>query len=105
VVSYALSTRMGMSHRQHRRALVLELGAMLLFAVAVGAVLAIAAAWFTVPLLDPIATIPPEPLLVLPAGLLALTAVIAAAFAWLGAAATNRRARRVDLGEVMRVAE
>jgi putative ABC transport system permease protein len=105
VVSYALSTRMGMTHEQHRRALVLELGAMLMFAVVVGAVLAIAAAWFTVPLLDPIATIPPEPLLVIPAGLVALTAMLAAGFAWLGAAATNRRARRVDLGEVMRVAE
>jgi hypothetical protein len=105
VVSYALSTRMGMSHAQHRRALVLELGAMLLFAVAVGAVLAVAAAWFTVPLLDPIATIPPAPLLVVPAGLIALTAALAAGFAWLGAAGTNRRAQRVDLGEVMRVAE
>ncbi len=105
VVSYALSTRMGMSHGQHRRALVLELGAMLLFAVAVGAVLAVAAAWFTVPLLDPIETIPPGPLLVVPSGLLALTGLLAAGFAWLGAAATNRRAQRVDLGEVMRVAE
>jgi hypothetical protein len=78
---------------------------MLLFAVGVGAVLAIAAAWFTVPLLDPIATIPPDPLLVIPAGLIAVTEVVAAAFAWIGAAATNRRAKRVDLGEVMRVAE
>ena len=105
VVSYALSTRMGMSHGQHRRALVLELGAMLLFAFAVGAGLAVAAASFTVPLLDPIATIPPGPLLVLPLGVLIVTGLLAAGFAWLGAAATNRRARGVDLGEVMRVAE
>lgn len=105
VVSYALSTRMGMSHGQHRRALVLELGAMLLFAFAVGAGLAIAASWFTVPLLDPIATIPPDPLLVLPLGVLVVTGLLAAAFAWIGAAATNRRARGIDLGEVMRVAE
>jgi len=105
VVSYALSTRMGMSHGQHRRALVLELGAMLLFAFAVGAGLAIAAASFTVPLLDPIATIPPGPLLVLPLGALVVTGLLAAGFAWVGAAATNRRARGIDLGEVMRVAE
>jgi len=105
VVSYALSTRMGMSHGQHRRALVLELGAMLLFAFAVGAGLAIAAASFTVPLLDPIATIPPGPLLVLPLGVLVVTGLLAAGFAWVGAAATNRRARGIDLGEVMRVAE
>ncbi len=105
VVSYALSTRMGMSHGQHRRALVIELGAMLLFAFAVGAGLAIAAASFTVPLLDPIATIPPGPLLVLPLGSLVVTGLLAAGFAWVGAAATNRRARGIDLGEVMRVAE
>lgn len=105
VVSYALSTRMGMGHGQHRRALVLELGAMLLFAFAVGASLALVAARFTVPLLDPLATIPPDPLLVVPLAVIVGTGLFATALAWLGAAATNRRARAIDLGEVMRVAE
>jgi hypothetical protein len=105
VVSYALSTRMGMKHGQHRRALVVELGAMLALAFAVGAALAIVAAGFTVPRLDPLGTIPPGPLLVLPLVLFAVSAITAAVLTWIGAGATNRAARAVDLGEVMRVAE
>lgn len=105
IVSSALSARMGMRAREHRRALVLELGAMLLWGLAVGAVLALAAAHFTVPLLDPIATIPPDPIFVVPGLLFALTAAIVGALAWVGAAVTDRHARGVDLGEVMRVAE
>lgn len=105
VVSYALSTRMGMSHGQHRRALVIELGLMLALAFAVGAALAIVAARFTVPKLDPLGTIPPEPMLVLPMVLFGVSAIAGAVLTWVGAAATNRAARAVDLGEVMRVAE
>jgi putative ABC transport system permease protein len=105
VVSYALSTRMGMRHAQHRRALELELGAMLVLAFAVGAGLAVLAARFTVPLLDPLASIPPDPLLVVPIAIVATTGALSMLLSWLGAAATNRRARAVDLGEVMRVAE
>jgi predicted lysophospholipase L1 biosynthesis ABC-type transport system permease subunit len=105
VVSYALSSRMGMRHGQHRRALVLELGVMLLWSFAIGAVLAFVAARFTVPLLDPITVIPPAPFLVLPYLLVAAAAFVLAALIWLGATITNRRARSVDLGEVMRVAE
>jgi predicted lysophospholipase L1 biosynthesis ABC-type transport system permease subunit len=105
IVSYALSTRMGLRHGQHRRALALELAAMLGLAFVVGAVLALVAARSTVPYLDPITTIPPDPLLVVPVVAIVLTGVVVAAFSWIGAAITNRRARAVDLGEVMRVAE
>jgi hypothetical protein len=105
VVSYALSTRMGMGHGQHRRALVVELAAMLALAFVVGAGLAIVAARFTVPELDPLGAIPPPPLLVLPTVPLWVSAIAGAALTWIGAAATNRAARGVDLGTVMRVAE
>jgi hypothetical protein len=105
VVSYALSTRMGMGHGQHRRALVVELATMLAIAFAVGAALAIVAARFTVPQLDPLAEIPPGPLLVLPIALVGVSAIAGAALTWVGAAATNRVARGADLAEVMRVAE
>jgi hypothetical protein len=105
VVSYALSTRMGMRHGQHRRALVLELGAMLIFAFVAGTGLALIAAHFTVPLLDPLATIPPDPLLAVPLAVIVVTGILATVLSWIGAAVTNRRARAVDLGEVMRVAE
>jgi putative ABC transport system permease protein len=105
VVSYALSSRMGMTDAEHRRALVLELTAMLLWGFAVGAVLALIAAMYTVPLLDPIPTVPPEPIRVLPIAVTAATAVALGALAWVGASVTAARSRRVDLGEVMRVAE
>lgn len=105
VVAYALSSRMGMSDREHRRSLVLELGAMLLWGYAIGAVLAGVAATFTVPLLDPIPTVPPDPIRVLPLAVSGIAAVALGALAWAGAAATSRRARGIDLGEVMRVAE
>jgi hypothetical protein len=55
--------------------------------------------------LDPISAIPPSPFLVLPVSLMVGSAVVLAAAVWVGAAITNRRARAVDLGEVMRVAE
>jgi hypothetical protein len=96
---------MGLRHAEHRRALVLELGAMLAWAFAVGAALAFAAARTTVPFLDPIASIPPDPLLIVPLAAVGVAGAVVAAFAWVGAALTNRRARGVDLAEMMRVAE
>jgi predicted lysophospholipase L1 biosynthesis ABC-type transport system permease subunit len=105
VVSYALSVRMGMRDEQNRRALALELGVMIGLALAIGVTLAIVAANLTVPRLDPITTIPPAPFLVVPIPLMVGAAVVLAAAVWIGAAITNRRARAVDLGEVMRVAE
>ena len=105
IVSFALSTRMGMSHRQHRRALMLELAVMLLWGLVVGSVLALIAAGLTVPILDPIPTVPPDPIFVVPVVVFGATTAITGALAWIGAAATDRRARGIDLGEVMRVAE
>jgi putative ABC transport system permease protein len=105
VVSYALSARMGMTHGQHRRALLFELGAMLLWGFATGLALALVAAHITVPLLDPITAVPPDPILVTPLAMIVVALVVGSAFAWLGAALTNRRARETDLAEVMRVAE
>jgi hypothetical protein len=78
---------------------------MLAWSFAVGAALALAAASFTVPLLDPITTIPPPPLLILPLVLIAVAGIAVAGFSWFGAFVMDRRARTVDLGAVMRVAE
>ena len=64
VVSYGLSRRMGMSHSGHRRALVFELGTMLCSSYVIGLALALGAALLMLPLLDPLATIPPSPLFV-----------------------------------------
>jgi len=104
IVSYGLSLRMGMRHEDHRRALALEIGAMLGFAYVVGAGLGIVAALFATPLLDPLATIPPSPLVLVPALLIGVVFVGVGVASWLGAWVTDRRARSADLGEAMRLA-
>jgi putative ABC transport system permease protein len=105
VVSYGLSLRMGMTHSAHRRSLTAELGAMLCCSYAIGLVLALGAALLILPLLDPLATIPPGPLFVLPLGVMGSAFVAVLAAAWMGGWLTNRRAGAVRLGEVMRVAD
>jgi putative ABC transport system permease protein len=104
-VSSVLSLRMGMRSREGARALVLELGAILLAALVVGGALGLVAAGLIVPLLDPLQTIPPGPLFTAPVVVLAgsLLAVVVAAV--VGGRVVQRRAASVDLGEVLRVAE
>jgi putative ABC transport system permease protein len=105
VVSYGLSLRMGMSHSAHRRSLTAELGAMLCCSYAIGLALALGAAFLILPLLDPLATIPPPPLYVLPLRVMGSAFVGVLAASWIGGWLTNRRAGAVRLGEVMRVAD
>jgi hypothetical protein len=105
IVSYGLSLRMGMRSSGHLVAIAIEVGAMLVIAYVAGTVLAIVAARLTVPLLDPIEAIPPDPITVVPFVLVALSApallLVALAGGWL----TERRARSADLGQVMRLAD
>jgi hypothetical protein len=105
LVAFGLSMRMGMTHATHRRSLVLELATMLLVSLLAGLVLGTIAARMVVPLLDPLDTIPPSPLFVVPVAPIVVGALVLAATSWIGGLVTERRARRVDLGEVMRVAE
>jgi putative ABC transport system permease protein len=104
LVAYGISLRMGMTDRAHRRSLSIELLSTLLGALAIGTAVAVAVAAFVVPLLDPLAAIPPDPLFVPPARTLVATTLIVAAVAWIGSWVTNLRARRTPMGEVMRVA-
>jgi putative ABC transport system permease protein len=104
-VSNVLSMRMGMRDRQARGALILELGAMLLVAFALGASLGMVAGRLVAPLLDPLQTIPPAPLFAAPIAVVASTLVGLAVVAVLGGWLVHRRASSVDLGEVLRVAE
>jgi putative ABC transport system permease protein len=104
-VSYALSLRMGMSHDAHQRAVLYELLTMLGSSYALGAALAIVAAALVIPMLDPIAAIPPGPLFEAPRWSLAMGIPLVLAVAAVGAWSVSRRARATDLGEVMRVAE
>jgi putative ABC transport system permease protein len=104
-VSFALSLRMGMSEASHRRALTKELGAMLGCSYVIGLGLALWAAVLLIPLLDPLSSIPPAPLFVvpLPGASFALTGLVLAS--WIGSWLAIRRARATHIGEVLRLAE
>jgi FtsX-like permease family len=104
MVSNVLSMRMGMSDAQAMGALILELAAVVLVSFLLGAALGVLAGALVSPLLDPLQTIPPPPLFTAPVAVLAWTAVALVAVAALGGWAVHRRAARVDLGEVLRVA-
>jgi putative ABC transport system permease protein len=104
VVSSALSSRMGVPVRTLRLALALELGGLLLVAIAVGALVSVGSTPVVVGSLDPIPSIPPPPISVVP-----WLTILAAGVLMLGAALTgvwfsDRATRRDSLGEVMRVA-
>jgi predicted lysophospholipase L1 biosynthesis ABC-type transport system permease subunit len=105
VVSYGLSLRMGMRRWAHLIATATEVGAMLVIAYAAGAVLAITAARLTVPLLDPLETIPPNPIGVVPVITVAIAAPVLLLAAFIGGWLVERRARAADLGQVMRLAD
>jgi putative ABC transport system permease protein len=105
VVATELSGRMGQGDGTMRRSLMLELGAVLVGALVVGAVVGAVATRLVAPNLDPLPTIPPDSLIVLPyIGIaIGLLATVIASVA--GALLADRSARRVPLGEVLRVAE
>ncbi|HSD49479.1 MAG TPA: ABC transporter permease [Actinomycetota bacterium] len=105
IVSYGLSLRMGMRSSQHLLAIATEVGAMLVIAYVVGGVLAIVAARLTIPFLDPIEAIPPEPISVVPVLTVGLAAPVLLLVACAGGWLTERRARTADLGQVMRLAD
>jgi putative ABC transport system permease protein len=105
VISNALARRMGLSARSHRFALALELGTLLVFSFAVGAVLAMVAARLVVVELDAPAPLPGGPLFRTPWGLIvAAFAALLVATAF-GALLADRRARRAKVAEVIRAAE
>jgi hypothetical protein len=105
LVAYGLSSRMGMTSAAQARALTLEIGAMLLGALVLAAIAAPAAAAMVGPFLDPLRAIPPGPLFSPPVAQTGAVLVAVLLVAWLGGRLTERRARRVPLGEVMRVAD
>ena len=105
VVSTALSARMGLSEGTVRRSLVLELSAVLFAALAVGGTVGMIGAAYVTPYLDPLPTIPPDPVSVLPWVAVAAAAVGLAVTAIVGGWLSTRAARDVRLGEALRVAE
>lgn len=102
-VAYAITRRMGLTQRSHRRSIVLELGGMMVVAFVIAAVLAMAAAMLVNPRLDPLSTVPPDPVLRLPFALVAISLGALLTAAWIGAWRAGRRADRARVAEVMRL--
>jgi ABC-type antimicrobial peptide transport system permease subunit len=78
---------------------------MLVSAFLVGLGMAFVASLLIVPLLDPLGTIPPPPLLVSPVVVLGTALVALLGVSWFGGWLTNWRARKANLAEVMRLAD
>jgi putative ABC transport system permease protein len=104
VVAARLSSRMGVPSRLLRRALILELGGVLLGAIAVGVPTGLISAAVVVRSLDPLKSIPPPPFFDAPWVWIAVTAAALLVAAVVGGWIVDRATRRADLGEVMRVA-
>ncbi len=104
LVSYAVSSRMGLSRRAHRGAVFLEIGAVLLASAVVGGSLALVAGALLSPWVDPLPSLPPSPSFRPPIGLFA---AIGLAVPITGAVATflvQRRADRANVAEELRYA-
>ena len=104
VVAYALTRRMGLSRGAHRRSVLWELAGLLLFALVLGASLAVVASLAVYRRLDPLPELPPTPQLQLPGVLLGATLLGALLAALAGAFLVQRAADRANVAEVMRLA-
>ncbi len=94
-----------MGEPSHRRALFLEIGTMLGSSYTLGAIVALAAALVVVPLLDPLQTVPPAPIFVVPGRTILGILAALAAVSWAGAWFMGVRSRARALGEVLRIAD
>ncbi|MGZ4137492.1 MAG: hypothetical protein ACXVPX_07975, partial [Actinomycetota bacterium] len=105
VVASALSLRMGLRSGTMRRSLAIELGALLFGGLVFGGATGMFATTVVVPHLDPLPTIPPSPISIVPVVAMASVAVFLVIAAVAGGWIADRATRGVRLGEVLRVAE
>jgi putative ABC transport system permease protein len=103
-VSYALARRMGLTRSAHRWAVALELGGMLVISLLIGAFLALASSWLVYGRLDPLPTIPPEPLFAVQPLLFVILIALISLAALLGAWRVQRKADTAKVSEVLRYA-
>ena len=101
----AQADRMGLRAVTMRRSLVLEMALPLFAGLVVGASTGMIGALVVTRYLDPLPTIPPDPISVLPWAVIAAAAVGLVAVATIGGRLASNAARGVPLGEVLRVAE
>jgi putative ABC transport system permease protein len=102
-LSYALSSRMGLSSRAHRSSIAMELGSILVSALVIGSALAVGAAALVYRRLDPLPNLPPTPLLRIPVELLAIVVVCIVATTVVGSTVVQWQTRRANVAEVMRL--
>jgi putative ABC transport system permease protein len=102
VLAYAFARRMGLTQRQHRRALLAEVLAGVGVGCWLGLVVALVGAGVAHEHLDPLPTVPPDPLLRPAAVLLVALGVAAFAVAAVAAALAQRATDRDDPLEVLR---
>jgi putative ABC transport system permease protein len=105
IVSMALSERMGLQAGTMRRSLVFELALLLFGGFVVGAATGLIGAGIVIPYLDPLPTIPPGPITVVPFAVVVAAAGVLAVVALIGGWLAARAARGVQLGEVLRVVD
>ncbi|MGH2702119.1 MAG: FtsX-like permease family protein [Actinomycetota bacterium] len=103
-VSYALARRMGLTRGDHRKAVALELGGMLIVSLLIGASVALLSSLLIYSRLDPLPTVPPDPLFAIPPVLFLVLVPVIALAALLGAWRVQRKADTANVAEVLRYA-
>jgi putative ABC transport system permease protein len=102
VLGYAFMRRMGLTRRQHRRALAVELAASVLIGALMGLAISIAAATLAYPQIDPVPKYPPDPLIRYGTATMVALAVAATLVTIVAAVVGQRRIDRDDPVEVLR---
>jgi putative ABC transport system permease protein len=103
VVTNALVKRMGLTAASQRASMAVELAVMLLVAFVVGALVAMLAARFAYPQLDPLPSVPPDPILDFPLILVAVVGLVVLFISPIGGWRVQRSADRANVAEVMRL--
>lgn len=103
-IAFALARRMGLSRRTEILSLSIELGAIVFFAAAIGALIAIAAAAPIAGHLDPLPVYPPSPVFAIPTTVILVTAGALVVLSVAAGALTSWFAGRTSMSEALRVA-
>ncbi len=102
VLTYAFARRMGLTRRQHRRALLAEVVAGVVVGCWLGLVVALVGAGVAHERIDPVPSFRPDPLLRPATGMMVGLGLAALIVAWIAAAVAQRAADRDDPVEVLR---
>ena len=105
LVAYAMARRMGLRPGVHLLSLVFEAAGLLALAFAIGTALGLLSGTLTFGRVDPLPHLSPAMSLQAPLALLAVSALALVVAACLGALGAQRRADRMDVAAVMRVAD